>query len=268
MLLNNFAFRVLYVLAISVTAAHATIVIALRDGNTIVVGADSNGVGGEHVCKVFQHNDTVGGISGASDKGLGFDLPAITRGVVQNEKLNLSDKVKQFFQIATDTAKPLLNHTKTTKPQEFDDWVRGRRPVCEVVFATREGGRAIMYLATLRVSQNGDPLPMKPQESIGPSAGQSPPMRAYDGFSLGESDAAFRSLRSGKLPALELIPTVRTLMGIAMKDKPKEIDGPFSILQLSASSGITWIERGTCATDPPKVPAPKKKAAPARAKGR
>ena len=250
MLLNNFAFRVLCVLAISVTAAHATIVIALRDGNTIVVGADSKGVGGEHVCKVFQHNDTVGGISGAS------------------EKLNLSDKVKQFFQIATDTAKPLLNHTKTTKPQEFDDWVRGRRPVCEVVFATREGGRAIMYLATVSVSQNGDPLPMKPQESIGPSAGQSPPMRAYDGFSLGESDAAFRSLRSGKLPALELIPTVRTLMGIAMKDKPKEIDGPFSILQLSASSGVTWIERGTCATDPPKVPAPKKKAAPARTKGR
>src|SRR5262245_50856779 len=86
--------RVLCILAMSVATAQATIVIALRDANMIIIGADSLVVRGKerpHECKVFQHKDTVAGISGTFNPELGFDLPAITRQIVQAERLNLSD---------------------------------------------------------------------------------------------------------------------------------------------------------------------------------
>jgi len=236
--------RMVLVLIGFTSVAGASFIVAIGNSTEIFIGADSHAtIQGSQArftaCKVFQHENTIAGISGGFNPAIGFDLPKIARQIIQRDDLSLSQKVSAFYDTGLHKAELFVADVRTTDPERYEEFRTGGRPVCDVLFASIEQGRPTMYLAGIDVSESGAlsrrllSLLDNGEREIWP-IGTAKAVRQY---MLKFPDSWARA------PSLSVL---RAFLRIALKNNPVDVGEPFSVVHMSGNGGISWLERGAC----------------------
>jgi hypothetical protein len=224
--------------------AGASFMVAIGNSTEIFIGADSHAtIQGRQArftaCKVFQHESTIAGISGGFNPAIGFDLPKIARQIIERDDLSLSQKVAAFYDTALHKAELFVADVKATDPERYEALRTGGKPLCDVLFASIEQGRPIMYLAGIDVSESGTLSrrllsPLDNAERVVWPVGTA---KAVQQYMVKFPDSLARA------PSLSIL---RAFLRIALENNPIDVSEPFSVVHMSAIDGISWLERGAC----------------------